>query len=106
LRKGCATAALVHFNRWNNIYNEIIELPSLRLAPLNLFSSRTDIPRYNLSLEDDNMRGLVISGSIVETNHPHLIEVEQSSSEEEPFAVYNDILDIIANNQINHISNN
>lgn len=71
---------LVHFNRWHNIYNEIIELPSLRLAPLRFFSSRTDIPRYNLSLPDNNMRGLVISGA---PDPPNLIEVDDSSSEEE-----------------------
>jgi hypothetical protein len=52
------------------------------------------------------MRGLVITGTIVETSHQHLIEVEESSSE--PFAgqaLNNDNLDIIANDQINHILN-
>lgn len=55
-------AVLVHYNRWNKIYNEVIELPSCRLAPLSCFSGRIDIPRYNLSEEDNNMRGSVISG--------------------------------------------
>jgi hypothetical protein len=44
-----ATAILVHFNKWSHIYNEVIELPSTRLAPYNFFSGRVDIPRYNLS---------------------------------------------------------
>jgi hypothetical protein len=73
---------LIHFNRWNSIYNEIIELPSLRLAPLQFFSSRTDIPRYNLSQADNNMRGLVISGN--SDPGQRNIDVEDSSSEEPP----------------------
>lgn len=75
-------AVLVHFNRWNSIYNEIIELPSHRLAPLHHFSSRTDIPRYNLALDDNNLRGLVVTGALPIPNH-NPIEVDSSSSEEE-----------------------
>ena len=56
-------ALLVHYNRWNKIYNEVIEVPTIRLAPFGCFSHRVDIPRYNLSEEDDNMRGSVISGA-------------------------------------------
>lgn len=48
-RNNSYNSVLVHFNRWNKIYNEIIEFPSSRLAPLHFFSSRTDIPRYSLS---------------------------------------------------------
>ena len=44
-----AIAVLVHYNRWNKLYNEIIDVPSHRLAPLHCFSGRVDIPRYNLS---------------------------------------------------------
>jgi hypothetical protein len=76
------STVLIHFNRWNSIYNEIIELPSLRLAPLQFFSSRTDIPRYNLSQTDNNMRGLVISGN--SDPGQRNIDVEDSSSEEPP----------------------
>lgn len=78
--EGGPVAVLVHFNRWNSIYNEIIELPSLRLAPLHHFSSRTDIPRYNLALDDNNLRGLVVTGALPERNP---IEVDSSSSEEQ-----------------------
>lgn len=52
----------------------------MRLAPLHFFSRRTDIPRYNLSLQDDNMRGLVISGP--SEPQPNVIEVDDSSEEE------------------------
>lgn len=48
--KECPSAILVHFNRWHKIYNEIIEVPNSRIAPLFCFTGRTDIPRYNLSL--------------------------------------------------------
>jgi hypothetical protein len=67
-------ALLVHYNRWNKLYNEIIELPSQRLAPLHCFSGRIDIPRYNLSEEDDNMRGSVISGPTLRIAFPHPLD--------------------------------
>lgn len=74
----------MHFNRWNNIYNEVIEVTSHRLAPFKFFTSRIDIPRYSLSLEDDNMRGLVVSGAAVQVNQIAIarqpfIEVVESS---------------------------
>lgn len=53
---------LIHYQRWNKLYNEIIEVPSSRLAPLNCFSGRLDIPRYNLTEDDNNLRGSVVSG--------------------------------------------
>jgi hypothetical protein len=79
--EGVPAAVLVHFNRWHNLYNEIIELPSHRIAPLHHFSGRTDIPRYNLTLPDNNMRGLVVTGPPPPPRAP--IEVDSSSSSEE-----------------------
>ena len=61
---------LIHFNRWNKVYDEVIEFSSHRLAPLEFFTSRVDIPRYNLSLQDDNLRGLVVTGPPVQINQP------------------------------------
>lgn len=81
LSGGVPVAVLVHFNRWHNVYNEIIELPSHRLAPLHHFSGRADIPRYNLALPDNNMRGLVVTGPPPPPRVP--IDYESSSSEEE-----------------------
>lgn len=66
--RDCPSALLVHFNRWHKIYNEIIEVPNSRIAPLFIFTGRTDIPRYNLSLEENNMRGLVVTGTPVAQN--------------------------------------
>jgi hypothetical protein len=31
--RNTVTGVLVHYNRWHKIYNEIIDVPSLRLAP-------------------------------------------------------------------------
>jgi hypothetical protein len=61
------------------------------LAPLNCFSGRIDIPRYNLAEEEDNMRGSVISGPtrlelINPINYIQLVDSDDiliSSSEEE-----------------------
>lgn len=47
--KKIPVSVLVHYNRWHNIYNEIIDLPSNRMAPLRYFSVRIDIPHYNLA---------------------------------------------------------
>ena len=47
--KDWVDSVLVHYNRWNSIYNEVIELPTNRLAPLSFFTGRIDIPRYNLA---------------------------------------------------------
>ena len=41
----------------------MIEVPSNRLAPLSYFSSRSDIPHYNLAEDEGNVRGSVISGA-------------------------------------------
>lgn len=61
--KTTTVALLIHYQRWNKLYNEIIDIPSSRLAPLNCFSGRIDIPRYNLSEPDGNLRGSVVSGT-------------------------------------------
>lgn len=60
--RNTVTGVLVHYNRWHKIYNEIIDVPSLRLAPLSCYSGRIEIPRYNLAEEDNNVRGSVITG--------------------------------------------
>lgn len=46
---------LVHFEGWNEIYDEVINSKSQRLAPYNFFSERNDIPRYKLNSNEDNM---------------------------------------------------
>lgn len=63
----------------------MIEITSNRLAPFRFFTGRTDIPRYSLSLQDDNMRGLVISGTNIQMPRQDLIidAAESSSSEED-----------------------
>jgi hypothetical protein len=43
------TELLIHYQGWNKIYDEILELSSPRLAPLGYFTSREDIPRYALN---------------------------------------------------------
>lgn len=40
---------LIHFEGWNDIYDEVINIESQRLAPYNFFSQRDDIPKYRLS---------------------------------------------------------
>lgn len=52
----------MHYNRWDKIYDEIIDVPSCRLAPLSFFSGRINISRYNLAEADNNRQGSIISG--------------------------------------------
>lgn len=40
--------ALVHYIGWSSLYDEIIPLDSQRLATYRLYSSRKDIPHYQL----------------------------------------------------------
>ncbi len=54
---------MVHYQQWAKIYDEVIEIKSIRLAPREFFSSRTDIPRYNLGNEEEHLRGAVIIGN-------------------------------------------
>lgn len=58
-RGSSKTELLVHFEGWNDIYNEVINVKSQRLAPYNFFSRREDIPRYRLSSPEDNMRSRI-----------------------------------------------
>lgn len=46
--KGKINSILVHYLQWAKIYDEIIDIKSTRLAPKDYFSSRSDLPRYNL----------------------------------------------------------
>ena len=81
--KSKVTAVMVHYNRWHKIYNEIIEVPSHRLALLSCYSGRVEIPRYNLAEEMNNVRGSVISGPPrVEMPSPfNFIQIFDSESE-------------------------
>lgn len=46
----------------------------MRLAPFRFFTNRHDIPRYNLSEDDDNLRGTVITGNYVRENMMVILE--------------------------------
>lgn len=49
-RKGdTVTELLIHYQGWNKIYDEILEINSPRLAPLGFYTNREDIPRYALN---------------------------------------------------------
>lgn len=76
-------SVLVHYNRWHKIYNEIIDIPTNRLAPLSYFSDRVDIPHYNLVEEEGNVRGSVIAGSVrIEApQQVQYIRIEESNEE-------------------------
>lgn len=56
---GRTNEVLVHYDQWNKIYDEVINVKSQRLAPVGFFSERKDIPRYKLSQHDDNIRGRI-----------------------------------------------
>lgn len=37
---------VVHYEGWNNYYDEVLPISTNRIAPLGLYSSRQDIPKY------------------------------------------------------------
>lgn len=51
----------MHYDKWHRLYDEVIYLPNIRLAPYGYFTNRTNILSYNLRLTQDNLRGSVIS---------------------------------------------
>ena len=50
---------LVHFDRWDEFFDELIPIDSTRLAPEGLFTNR-DILRYKLLLPDGNKQAEII----------------------------------------------
>ncbi|CAD8050855.1 unnamed protein product [Paramecium primaurelia] len=50
---------LVHFQGWNKVYNEFIQISSPRLSPLGLFTNRSDILLYQPSLNENSMSNYV-----------------------------------------------
>jgi len=41
---------LIHFDGWSKSYDELIPLNSSRLAPHGMYTSRRDVPKYQLHL--------------------------------------------------------
>ena len=40
------TILIIHYEGWNNYFDEIIRLSSPRLAPLGYYTTRKEIPKY------------------------------------------------------------
>jgi hypothetical protein len=51
--------ALVHYEKWDECFDEIINAESNRIAPAGTFTQRK-ILRYKLALEDGNRQGEII----------------------------------------------
>jgi hypothetical protein len=39
---------IIHYEGWNKYYDEIVPINSPRIAPFGLYTSREDIPKYQL----------------------------------------------------------
>lgn len=39
---------LVHYDGWSRKYDEVLSVDSRRVAPMGLYTNRTDIPRYRM----------------------------------------------------------
>ena len=46
---------LVHYDGWSRKYDEYLFAGSKRLAPLGLYTSRNDIPRYRMCYHNSQM---------------------------------------------------
>lgn len=46
---------LIHYEGWSDFYDEFINENSNKLAPIGFFTSRKDIPKYNLSIQNNQM---------------------------------------------------
>lgn len=48
-RGDMVTEVLIHYQGWNKIYDEILEVTSTRIASLGFYTNREDIPRYAIN---------------------------------------------------------
>ena len=63
--KGELSSILIHYKGWNNIYDEVLEITSSRLAQHRFYTSRVDIPHYYMSQQtEDNMHSYVVVGDL------------------------------------------
>lgn len=65
----------IHFEGWSRKYDEFIPQSSERVAPLGLFTSRNDLPRYK-------MPALGPSGQREDIEYAHLIHPDQGRTEQ------------------------
>ena len=54
--------------KWAQMYDEIIDISSARLAQLGFYTNRTDIARYNLTEQNGNVRGSILNGDHLAIN--------------------------------------
>lgn len=50
---------LIHYIGWSSLYDEIMPVDSQRLATYRLYSSRHDIPHYQLEASEGQLEGFV-----------------------------------------------
>lgn len=65
-KDGGTTLLFIHYKDWDSFYDEIIPINSSRLAPLGLFSDRTDLPKY--------MRNTIDLDTVMENGVPDLLD--------------------------------
>lgn len=58
---------VVHYEGWNKYYDEIVKQYSPRVAPFGTYTSRKDIPKYQLKT-DNSMVGIIINRSFPPSN--------------------------------------
>jgi hypothetical protein len=72
----------IHYEGWNRCYDEYIPADSERIAPLKLYTSRTDIPKYTRHEgPEDRVYGNVVEDG--ERISPPINAVDSSDSDAE-----------------------
>ncbi len=72
-------ALLVHYEGWASVFDEVISLESQRLAKFKFYTSREEVPHYNLNQNNySHLRSPVITGPLFV---PEAIEVPESDSD-------------------------
>ena len=54
---------LVHYDKWDSVYDELFSLDSNRLAPIGFYTSR-NILRYRLAMNEGNRQAEVINQKV------------------------------------------
>ena len=60
---GISTKILIHYEGWASRYDELIDIPSQRIAPHKTMTSRTEIPHYVLNNSGECNFAYVVTGN-------------------------------------------
>jgi hypothetical protein len=80
----------VHYIGWSEIYDELVESNSQRIAPHGFYTSREDVPTYQINrpLQNPEIEQLEEDISLGDYEEIEAVEEESDSGEEEHYRLH------------------